>query len=100
MGVEAGLCHVRTLTDFPCATCGGTRAALSILRGNVVAAVQLNPLVTLALFAAGLVFALRLIKGQKLVLQFGRRGWIVSSIILLAAFAANWVYVLWRHLGN
>jgi hypothetical protein len=42
-------CVLHQLTGIPCPTCGTTRAALALARGDLVAALMLNPLVSLVL---------------------------------------------------
>lgn len=41
-------CPFRAVTGIACPTCGGTRALLAAARGELVAALRLNPLVALA----------------------------------------------------
>ncbi len=94
---EVGLCQFRALTDIPCATCGGTRAGLSLLRGDLAGALRFNPLVTLALLTGGLVCALRVSLRQQMVIEAGRRGWICLTAILIVAVCINWVYVIAFH---
>ena len=50
-------CPFRRLTGLPCLSCGTTRAALSLLRGDLAAAFHFNPLSTvlaLAFLAGGI----------------------------------------------
>lgn len=47
-------CPLRTLTTIPCPTCGSTRAGLALLHADLLGALELNPLATLA----GIAFAL------------------------------------------
>jgi hypothetical protein len=44
-------CAVKTLTGWPCLTCGGTRAIAALLAFDVMAAARLNPLVTFVVAA-------------------------------------------------
>jgi hypothetical protein len=41
-------CPFRALTGIPCLSCGTTRAALAVLHGDIVNALAINPLATLA----------------------------------------------------
>lgn len=43
---ETGItvCHFKNLTSLPCPSCGSTRSALSILKGNLPEAFLINPL--------------------------------------------------------
>lgn len=38
------LCVFKTVTGLPCPSCGSTRSVLSLLNGNIIDAVKLNPL--------------------------------------------------------
>ena len=87
------VCAWRGMTGIPCAGCGGTRAAVFLLRGDWWQALVLNPGVVLgavALFAAAFysvaVIFFRL-EPWRPRLQ-GWRWW------LAAAVAANWLYLL------
>lgn len=86
----------KRITGYPCATCGGTRAAMSLARGEIGSAIQLNPLATLLVIGAPLLLA-----WWVLVPPAGaeRRQWIHPAgqvAILLSVVIANWAYVLWR----
>jgi hypothetical protein len=50
--VPIPLCPLKFVTGIPCPTCGGTRALRALGHGAVLAALRLNPLVTLAALAA------------------------------------------------
>jgi hypothetical protein len=89
---EPPVCLIRRTTGIPCAACGGTRATFAILRGDVGAALALNPGVTLLLV---------LIPAWLLWRATARRaapalGAGLTAAIILALFAANWAYVLWH----
>lgn len=86
-------CHVRALTGVPCATCGGTRAAAAMLKGDLPQALRFNPLVTLAAALATIVIVTRIIAGRQVVLTLSRSGWWWISGALITAVAANWWYV-------
>jgi hypothetical protein len=45
---QIAFCPLRRLTGCPCPTCGGTHAAMALLRGDLPAAIALNPLVATA----------------------------------------------------
>jgi 1,6-anhydro-N-acetylmuramate kinase len=53
------VCPFKRLTGLPCLSCGTTRAALALLRGDLAVAFHFNPLATAlgAAFAAGGVLA-------------------------------------------
>lgn len=41
---EFTACLIKKATNFPCPSCGSTRAVLEILNGNILNALQINPL--------------------------------------------------------
>ncbi len=93
-GRDVAMCMFRRVTGYPCATCGGTRAAMRLAGGDVVGAVQLNPLATALVVGAPL-----LVMWWVLVPPGGERGRVhprVQLAVLLIMVAANWGYVLWR----
>jgi hypothetical protein len=88
------LCAFRGATGLPCPGCGGTRATVSLLRGDVVGALAWNPLVTVVVCFLAMSLLLRLAAGRKVEINLGRRH---NAIVLAGAIvllAANWVYVL------
>lgn len=94
---SADLCHVRRWTGHPCPTCGSTRMLYALLEGDVPRALSLNPLVFLsaaALLAFGIALLLLRV-GWRLrpVLLTTRRRVLVLTALLIAALAANWVYL-------
>lgn len=93
MGTAISVCHFRAATDLPCATCGGTRATFALFGGDLGTALHFNPLITLSLLIGGTLLAIRLLTGRQLVLRLQRRGWIGLSLLLVACFVANWIYV-------
>lgn len=90
-------CPLHTVTGIPCSFCGGTRAVIALAHGDLPRAVAYNPL-ALALFAAMVLAAATYLC---LVLPLRRRPIVAATRLetrvlqglLLAAFAANWVYV-------
>ena len=41
---DPGVCLFKRLTNIPCPSCGSTRSVLSILHGNFIDAIYLNPI--------------------------------------------------------
>ena len=96
------LCLFKRLTGIPCPTCGGTRAALHLLRGDPSAAWRSHPLATVLLLGVMVYAALsaaRLASSRRLpVLQASPRAWCWLGGILLALAALNWGYLI-AHAG-
>lgn len=93
-GQEITLCHFRRLTGQPCPTCGATRGAISLLRGEVAQAWAHNPLVfTLgALMAAMLLLKLGFRRALRVRLT-GVERWL-AWVAVLVAVGANWAYLI------
>ena len=90
-------CPLYGLTGLPCPTCGGTRAALALSRGDIVTAFSLNPLVTTAL--AGIfmlllenIFAIGL-NLPRLSVAFSEREKTVLRLSAVMAVSAQWIYL-------
>jgi hypothetical protein len=87
-------CLFKRVTGLPCPTCGSGRAALALLRGDVMGAWLYNPLTVTLGAAAAIVLAtgsvtrkwptFRLSKSQK------RWLWVASAL----AVAANWTCLI------
>ncbi len=88
-------CTFRSLTGFPCPTCGGTRAALAFARLDVPAAFHANPLVTLALFllvGGGAVAGARALAGRGVREPARFPVWVRAGLVVL--LAANWFFLI------
>ena len=88
-------CFFRSVTGFPCPTCGGTRAALALARLDVPAAFLANPLVSLSLLllvgggavAGALALAGRGVREPARFPVWARAG-------LVVVLAANWFFLI------
>jgi hypothetical protein len=93
------VCLFHMLTDLPCLTCGGTRALYALIEGDLLRAIEMNPLVALgALGAMAFVAysAALLVFGMRPIRPDFRRG---TPLLLLrygtpAALALNWSYLI------
>ena len=89
-------CAFKTVTGFPCFTCGSTRALAALGRCDVFQALQLNPLVTVACAAAPIWLGIALLaaaSGSRLHLRWPFK--LKTTLLLLAAAAfLNWIYLL------
>jgi hypothetical protein len=91
------VCTFKAFTGWPCATCGTTRAAARLVRGDLAGALALNPATTLA--GLGLVpWALcdlaLLRRGRALVVSVAPVLRRALTVLLAAALLANWAYLV------
>lgn len=103
---ELPTCIFRRLTGIPCGGCGMTTASILLLKGEIVAAFQTNPLGPLALMAATGIFVGALHDRIKHTNGFAR--WVEDfnkclkqprlyiSLILLAL--AHWAWHIYSYL--
>ena len=93
-------CHFRALFDIPCFTCGATRSAIALLHGDLPAAWSWNPLALIAMLAIAIfdLYALAVLvtRAPRLRISFGRAKWPLL-MLLFAAGALNWAYLLLNH---
>jgi hypothetical protein len=92
-------CTFLTVTGFPCVTCGATRAAMALLRGDLAAAFWLNPLVLVGMAAVALfdLYALTVLlaRAPRLRVAFStRRARPLLVAISCAVLLLNWIYLL------
>ena len=89
-------CPLHTMTGIPCPTCGATRAALSLARGEWLAALTVNPLAAVGVPAAvlgGLLAPAWVVIGAPvpMAISSGR-----ARLVLITALGANWIYLIAR----
>jgi len=88
-------CLFKNVTGgVPCATCGSTRAAIDVARGDLGSALWRNPMVVVAGAVALTWLGLRLLTGYTLRLRATRTGRAVLWVVVAVAFFANWAHVL------
>lgn len=88
-------CFFRSVTGFPCPTCGGTRAALALARFDFPAAVHSNPLLTLALLflvGGGLAAGALALAGRGIREPARVPVWVRAGFVLV--LAANWFFLI------
>jgi hypothetical protein len=90
-------CYFKLFTGFPCLTCGGTRAAVRLLRLDPAGALAMNPLVTVA------AFLLAAWAAADVVLMTRRRALRIDlspaavrglRVLVPLAIVANWAYLV------
>ena len=98
VGLPLPVCRLKSWTGLSCPTCGSTRMVESLLRGDLIGALTLNPVVFVAV--AGLsvwsvVSTWLYVTGRparRLVLSRGE--WIASWGVGIFLVLANWLYVI------
>jgi hypothetical protein len=61
----AGLCHFKRATGLPCPCCGGSRSVQHLVSGDLLGALQMNPLLAVAGAALIAMAALRFVGGRR-----------------------------------
>jgi len=97
-GREISVCVFRRLTGLPCPTCGMTRGALSMLRGEVLAGWAYNPLMFTLLGLAAAATLARAALARKLEVRMTRRERRLAWAALAALVLLNWAYLI-RYVG-
>lgn len=88
--LDVPLCLFRAASGLPCPLCGGTHAGAALAHGDLLAAWQANPGVTLGLGLAlthGLVLCAEAASGRSLggTATFWRQAWLgVAAVLLLS----------------
>jgi hypothetical protein len=104
--MEPGVCLFKRITGIPCPSCGSTRSVLSILKGDFIGALLLNPfglIILLILILAPLWILYDIVLQKDSLLQvynraeiFLRRKWIATPLILLVIL--NWIWNIYKGL--
>ena len=91
------VCYFRAFTGWPCMTCGSTRALGALAHLDLAAAVAANPLAVVVGVAIGLWGLADLVlapRRRALSIEVSPAVARVLRIALVAAVAANWLYLL------
>jgi hypothetical protein len=92
------LCPLKTLTGIPCPTCGGTRAMRALSHGALLAALRLNPLVTIGAIALlpCLAYAawVTLFNTSRLRFAFSPADQRFLRVAAWVAILANWTFLI------
>ena len=100
LGLPIPGCTLKHWTGLPCLTCGCTRLAQALLRGDVLEAAAWNPLVFSALAfitvwaAASTLRSLLGLPSWRLVLAAAERR--TAGLAAVSVVLAGWVYLIWR----
>ena len=104
--IEPGFCLFKRITGIPCPSCGSTRSVLSILNGDLDAALFWNPfglIIMSILILAPLWILYDIVFHKDSLLQiynrseiFLRRKWIAIPLILLVIL--NWIWNIYKGL--
>jgi uncharacterized protein DUF2752 len=92
-------CLFRRLTGLPCPTCGATRSAIALVHGDLLGAIQQNPLMVVCY---GLSFVINLYAAAVLLFRLPRPRLAslpakvkrMLGMLVAAALGANWIYLL------
>lgn len=91
------VCVFRAVTGIPCLTCGATRVAALLARGDVAGALAMNPLATagaLALVPWGIADLVLLTRGRALAVEAAPpASWTLRGLAI-AVVVANWAYLV------
>jgi Protein of unknown function (DUF2752) len=93
------ICLFHSLTGYPCATCGATRAAIALFHGQFLTAWKWNPLAFAAYFAL-IVFCLYALAVVIMHAPRLRIVYVASAekqllrLIAISIFLGNWIYLL------
>jgi hypothetical protein len=91
-------CVFHLVTGLPCVTCGGTRALMSLLAGEPLAALRWNPLVSLAALcsAAYVLYAVTVVAARlpRVTAHAGPMERRAARMATVATITLNWAFLL------
>ena len=97
--IDLGVCGLKQALDFPCLSCGSTRATISLLSGNLIQALRLQPLM-MSIYAMIAVWGMAslgtFIADRKLILEFNKREDLFFKASLITLPLLNWAYLIWQ----
>jgi len=90
-------CVFKGLTGVPCPTCGSTRSIVHLSHGDLAASLLMNPLMSMTLIAALVVFAYSLITlitdVPRIWVSFSEQEKNMIRALSVLLILANWLYV-------
>ena len=91
-------CVFRSITGFPCPTCGATRSLVQLATGNVVSALAFNPLFIVIVLAALTMFIYSLVRAlfslPRLTFLPSEPEKALFRWIIVLALLLNWAYLV------
>jgi hypothetical protein len=101
-----GFCIIKTVTTYPCPSCGTTRAILMLLKGRILESILLNPfgMIVAVIMTVCPVWVLTDIvckkdtffKWYKKTEATITKPWL--AIILIVLVLLNWIWNIYKHL--
>jgi Protein of unknown function (DUF2752) len=91
-------CIFRALTGIPCPTCGATHSVVHLAQGEVSAAFMMNPLTTVCLTAAVIVFFYSLVALSfdlpKINIKLSLKEETTLRVSVIILILVQWVYLI------
>ena len=95
--LPVSLCVFKAVSGWPCPTCGSTRALGRLLAGDLIGALDMNPLaavLALGVSVWGLADALLLPRGRALTVELSPRLGQLARVAAVALLGGNWLYLI------
>lgn len=92
-GADISLCTFKRYTGHPCATCGGTRAAVRLAHLDLLGAIEYNPFATAILLGFASWFVIAFVRAGRPLIRWTKRRRALFAAFIAAALIVNWVYV-------
>lgn len=94
-GTDVSLCTFKRFTGHPCATCGGTRAAVRLAHLDPIGALEYNPFATFLLLSVAAWFVISFVRAGRPLIRWTARRRSIAGALVVAALLINWAYV-WK----
>ena len=95
------ICVFKTITGFPCLTCGATRSIEELSQFHIVNSFMMNPLIFLICIGGGLFaiysFGVYFLKIPPIFIHWNNKRNSVARILAVSAILLNWAYLLIVH---
>jgi hypothetical protein len=86
------------ITGIPCPTCGATRAVMHLSRGDIIASLEMNPLVAIAVVSGMMYFIYSaltfLFNMRRITVIFADNEMNPVRLIVALTVAINWGYLV------